>query len=80
MKRRRTWLVKSIFSLALLPITSVEQEFELLSIQITQVVSRKILRRNTKCIHCGKSYTSRGITKHSNACAKKSKQKIKFIQ
>ena len=23
-----------------------------------------------KCIHCGKSYTSRGITKHSNACAK----------
>ena len=32
---------KSIFSLALLPITSVEQEFELLSIQMTQVVSRK---------------------------------------
>ena len=36
---------KSIFGLALLPITSVEQEFELLSIKITQVVSRKILRR-----------------------------------
>ena len=36
---------KSIFCLALLLITSVEQEFELLSIQITQVVSRKILRR-----------------------------------
>ncbi len=32
---------KSIFCLALLPITSVEQEFELLSIQMTQVVSRK---------------------------------------
>jgi hypothetical protein len=31
---------KSIFCLALLPITSVEQEFELLSIQMTQVVSR----------------------------------------
>ena len=36
---------KSIFCLALLLITRVEQEFELLSIQMTQVVSRKILRR-----------------------------------
>ena len=35
---------KSIFCLALLLITSVEQEFELLSIQITQVVSRKYFR------------------------------------
>ena len=32
---------KSIFCLALHPITSVEQEFELLSIQMTQVVNRK---------------------------------------
>ncbi len=36
---------KSIFCMVLLLITSVEQEFELLSIQMTQVVSRKILRR-----------------------------------
>ena len=36
---------KSIFCLVLLLITSVEQEFELLSIQMTQVVSRKILRK-----------------------------------
>ena len=41
--------------------------------KMTEIPPETIIppKANTvKCIHCGKSYTSRGITKHSNACGK----------
>ena len=61
-----THLINQTNNSSLLENTDIENER-------VEIPSETIIppKANTvNCIHCGKSYTSRGITKHSNACAK----------
>ena len=62
-----THLINQMNNSSLLEHTDIENERE------NEIPPEPIIppKANTvNCIHCGKSYTSRGITKHSNACAK----------
>ena len=61
-----THLINQMNNSSLLEHTGIENERE------NEIPPEPIIppKANTVyCIHCGKSYTSRGITKHSNACA-----------
>ena len=61
-----THLINQMNNSSLLEITDFENERA--EIPPETIIPPKA--NTAKCIHCGKSYTSRGITKHSNACAK----------
>ena len=61
-----TRLINQMNNSSLLEITDVENERA--EIPPETIIPPKA--NTVKCIHCGKSYTSRGITKHSNACDK----------